>query len=43
MRFEIINGKVTKKPISNEKNRKPSDQEIPIEIDDFDYFIPQPP
>lgn len=43
MRFEIINGKVTENTPSNEKKRKENNQERPIEIDNLDYSIPQPP
>lgn len=43
MKFEIINGKVTENPPSNKKKRKVNIQETPIEIDNFDYSIPQPP
>lgn len=43
MRFEILNGKVTENPPSSDKKRKENSQQEAIEIDDFDYSIPQPP
>lgn len=40
MRYEIINGKVIENP-SNGKKRKVDDQESPIDLEYFDYIIPQ--
>lgn len=42
MKYEIIDGKVIENP-SNEKNRKVSKQEAPIDLRNFDYSIPQRP
>lgn len=34
---------MTDNPSSNEKKRKANDQQASIELEDFDYFIPQLP
>lgn len=39
----MINGKITEKLPSNVKKIKTNSQEVLIELDDFEYFIPQPP
>lgn len=43
MEFEMINGKIIENPLSNKKKIEANSQEAPIELDDFDYSIPQLP
>ena len=42
MKFKKDNGKITENPSSDEKKRK-SDCQVPMEVENFNYYIPTPP